>query len=145
MLEMRQALSLLALGLSLSAGAQAGDATKFSCGNVGGIREWKIYVDLDRKVAGFFDGVTTSVVPLKEITFLQARSLQEIFVFEGSDTGGMAGERIQISFNQTRLRGSVTFHMGKQREESRRASDFCKADRDFEIDLDEWVGVPSNL
>jgi len=101
------------------------EENKFSCGNVGGTEEWTIYVDLNNKLAGFFDNDTTVVVEFKEVKLLKSRPPQRIYLFEGRDTSGGPGEKLRISFNKTSLKGSVTFINKQGRERTLKALDGC--------------------
>ena len=77
----------------------AGAATKFMCSNVGGTAEWTIYVDLNKKVAGFFDNDTTVVVPMTDLVSFDTLPPQWEYTFEGKDANGGKNARIKIIFN----------------------------------------------
>ncbi|MEK6580083.1 MAG: hypothetical protein AABZ55_12720 [Bdellovibrionota bacterium] len=111
---------------SITTASFAADKT-FICNNVGGTEEWTIYIDLGKKAAGFFDNDTTVWIPLKDIVSLESMPPQTLYTFEGKDTGTSGKERISISFNKTRLSGSVTFHVGRSNEKTLEAKDGCQA------------------
>ena len=123
------ALSLALFGLT----ANAATATKFSCSNVGGTEEWTIYVDLDKNLAGFFDNDSTVVVPLKSMKRLESIPPQMLYTFEGQDTGS-AGEKIRISFNETRKSAAVTLSLGLRTERRLTSEDGCKVDDDIDLE-----------
>jgi hypothetical protein len=107
--------------------ASAAPATKFSCSNVGGTEEWTIYVDLDKKLAGFFDNDSTAVVPFKSMRMLESLPPQMLYTFEGQDAGS-AGKKIRISFNKTRKSASVTLSLGLSTERTLTSQDGCEVD-----------------
>jgi hypothetical protein len=107
--------------------------TKFSCSNVSGTAEWTIYVDLDKKLAGFFDNDTTVTVPLVNVLSLESNPPQTEYTFEGPDeyVGGKA--RIRIVFNETRLTGYVTLIDKRGKSKTARAEDGCEVDSDISL------------
>ncbi len=113
--------------------ANAAPATKFSCSNVGGTDEWTIYIDLDKKLAGFFDNDSTAVVPFKSMRSLESIPPQMIYTFEGQDSGS-AGEKIRISFNKTRKSASVTLSIGLSTERTLTSQDGCEVDEDIDLE-----------
>lgn len=122
--------------LVLAAGAQAQAATQFSCSNVGGTEEWTIYVDLEKKLAGFFDNDTTVVVPLKDIHFFDTLPRQTEYVFEGEDESGRNGSRVRIYFNESEMSASITLNLGERDEFTIDSKNGCKADK-ISIDLED--------
>jgi hypothetical protein len=120
---------LVIAALTLTGTALTAAPTQYSCSNVGGTEEWTIYVDLKKKEAGFFDNDNTATVPYKKVLFTETLPPQTIWTFEGKDTGGGTGERLRITFNQTRLTGTVTFNPGTRKERTLKSLDGCKATR----------------
>lgn len=128
--------SLLAfLFVAISAAAQ-GAETKFYCDNVGGTEEWTIYVDLDKKIAGFFDNDTTVTVPLVKVVSLESHPPQTEYTFEGEDSYLGKGNKLRVVFNKTRLTGYVVFIDKKGKKEVMEAQGGCVADSSVDIDLE---------
>lgn len=126
---MKSLIALLVLGLSVS--AQAAD-TKFSCSNVGGTQEWTIYVDLSKKLAGFFDNDTTVTVPLVRAVVLESIPTQMEYTFEGKDE--YLGEgKIRIVFNKTKMTAYVVFIDKKGKSESKESEDGCVVDKSIDL------------
>lgn len=113
--------------------ASFGAPTKFSCRNVGDVEEWTIYVDLEKKQAGFFDNDSTVKIALKEIKFLETKPPQTLYVFEGKDTNGGEDSKIQITFNRTKSSASVTLDLGTPSEKTLDALDGCEVDNDVDL------------
>ncbi len=126
---MRNLIVLLILGFGFSAQAAA---AKFSCANVGGTAEWTIYVDLEKKLAGFFDNDTTVTVPLVEITSLESFPPQTEYIFKGSDTAGAESDTLQINFNLTKKSAFVTFDDGKEKT-TQKSLDGCVVDNNIDL------------
>ncbi len=127
---MKSLIALLVLGFSLS--TQAAPST-FSCSNVGGTAEWTIYIDLTKKVAGFFDNDSTVTVPLKQVLSLESMPPQTEYHFEGADQGGGKNAKLHIIFNITRMTGHVVFIDSKGKSEDMRAEDGCSADNSINL------------
>jgi hypothetical protein len=125
--------SILVTALCLTSGAHAATASKYSCDNVGGTAEWTIYVDLKKKIAGFFDNDSTVVVPLKKVGMLESLPPQMVYVFEGREPNG---DKLRISFNKTKLKGSVTLNVGKRSQSTLQSQNGCEADKSVDIDLE---------
>ena len=108
--------------------------SKYICSNVGGTEVWTIYVDLNKKLAGFFDNDNTSTVPLKDIKIFDSRPPQTVYIFEGKDIGGDTNnDTLRISFNVTKMAGHVTFNPGKWDERTLKALDGCRADKNIDL------------
>ncbi|MBI2027212.1 MAG: hypothetical protein HYS98_05360, partial [Deltaproteobacteria bacterium] len=117
-----------------------GIPTKFSCGNVGGIAEWTLYVDLNKRLAGFFDNNTTAVVPLISSVSLETDPPQTTYTFEGLDITSGPKDRLQIDFNHTKLTASVTLINNNGRAEKRithKSHNGCVANDKVDINLEE--------
>ena len=127
---MKYLVMLLVVGSSLL--AQAEDS-KFSCGNVGGTDEWTVYVDLNKKLAGFFDNDSTAVVPLINVTLLKSNPPQVVYVFEGQDTGGEQGTKLRITFNSTEMSADVTFDAGAAKAKTQKSLDGCVVDNQIDL------------
>jgi hypothetical protein len=115
----------------LASNASAGQiqATKFSCGNVGAIEEWTIFVDLDKQLAGFFDNDTLVKVPLISTTTIESDPPEELFTFEGSDTSAGPGSHVlRIEFNKTQLEGTATLNLGENDQKVLTGLDGCQFD-----------------
>ncbi|MCX6119008.1 MAG: hypothetical protein NT027_15845, partial [Proteobacteria bacterium] len=84
--------------------------TKFSCDGVAGVDEWVIYLDLEKKLAGFFDNDNTTVIPLVDTLILESNPPQGVYTFNGQDTGGGEFETLKITFNDFTLASSITFN-----------------------------------
>lgn len=106
---------------------------KFYCNGVGGTDEWTIYVDLDKKLAGFFDNDSTVVVPLTEYKSLESMPPQDMYIFEGQDTGGGDDEKLRIYFNKTKMEGSLILGLGSESEKILEAENKCVADDDIDL------------
>lgn len=124
-----------ALFASLASYAHAGNT--FSCPNVNGVEENTIYVDLNKKLAGFFDNDKTTVIPYVGTDFFETHPVQTQFRFEGSDTGGAAGTKMRISFTEMggRYSASVTFKSGRRDEFTWEANDGCHFDSKVNLEL----------
>lgn len=109
------------------------NAETYNCSNVGGTAEWTISVDLKKKLAGFFNNDTTVVIPLKYVRSLETRPPQMVYTFEGNDTESR-GEKMQIRFNETKLKASVTFSLGRRDEKTLEAKDGCQRDKDVDLE-----------
>ncbi|MDZ4663195.1 MAG: hypothetical protein SGJ18_16410 [Pseudomonadota bacterium] len=123
---MKTLIVLLAMGLSLS--VHAARNSKFSCGNVGGTDEWTVYVDLDKKLAGFFDNDSTVTIPLVSVRSLESNPPQLEYTFAGLDTSGEVSEKMQITFNSTMMSASVTFNLGTRKVTTEESLDGCVVD-----------------
>ena len=108
---------------SIESQATVGQST-YECTNVGGVEEWTIYIDLKKKVAGFFDNDTTEVVPYKEMRFIETLPGQTEYVFERTARGHV---RTRIVFNITRMTGYVVSHPGAGDEETYTAENGCRS------------------
>ena len=114
----------------------AGDSAaerKFSCSGVGGTDEWTIYVDLDKKLAGFFDNDNTVIVPMTEFKSLESNPPQSLYIFEGKDIGGGDDEKLRIYFNKTKMSGSILLGLGSDDETHLDAEHGCEADDDIDL------------
>ncbi|MCX6123737.1 MAG: hypothetical protein NTV34_03150 [Proteobacteria bacterium] len=121
--------SVVSLGESEEA-----SGNKYSCSNVGGTDEWTIYVDLDKRVAGFFDNDATVKVPFKTMKVLESAPPQTLYVFEGLDRSGNEDDKIGISFNKTTRSASVTFELGQPNQRTLSAKNGCELDADIDLD-----------
>ncbi len=123
---------MIALILMTAAHANAANQ-RFSCSNVGDVEEWTIYVDLEKGLAGFFDNDSTVVVPLTRSGLAESIPPQWMYVFGDS--------QIEIHFNKTKLKASVTmFDAGTQKEERYESLDGCRPDNSFTLD-DDGLGL----
>lgn len=109
-------------------------AKKFFCSGVGGTDEWTIYVDLNKKLAGFFDNDSTVVVPMTDFKLLESNPPQELYIFNGADTGGGDNENLAIYFNATTLTGTLILAVGTDDEHSLTAENGCVADDDIDLE-----------
>lgn len=109
---------------------------KFVCSSVGGVDEWTIYIDLNKKIAGFFDNDNTSVVPLKQMLVLESFPPQYTYTFEGKDSGGGSEEVLRVYFNKTMLEGSVTFDALGRNPSTKDAEGGCVADDSIDLDIE---------
>jgi hypothetical protein len=107
---------------------------KFVCGNVGGVEEHRIMVDLERKLASFFDNDTTVVVPFVRKATGVNFDVATIYVFEGEDTAGAPGDQMRIEFDSALMTGRVTLNLGDSEEETLSAHDGCVADDSIEVE-----------
>lgn len=106
---------------------------KFQCGNVGGTEEHVIMIDLNKNIAGFFDNDNTALVPLLRTLSLESNPPQTLHLFEGPDSGGGTGEILSISFNETKMEGTVTFDAKGSRPVTKKAFDKCLPSEDFDM------------
>lgn len=120
---------------SLSSNAFAEDM-KFICERVAGVDEWTIYVDLEKQIAGFFDNDNTTVVPIQGAHVLESNPPQTVYTFEGKDTGS-GSDSLVITFNQSKLRASVTFDAGTADAKTRKAKDKCRAFPELELEEEQ--------
>lgn len=119
------------LVMSLGISAQAAD-TKYSCSNVGGTQEWTVYVDLGKKLAGFFDNDTTVVVPFTKFRLLESVPPQMEYSFEGKDE--YLGEgKLRIVFNKTAMTAYVVFIDKNGKSDSKDAEDGCVVDKNVDL------------
>jgi len=116
----------LILVLAFAATGYGRPASKFRCDNVGGTEEWTIYVDLIKKLAGFFDNDDMVIVPLKSAELLKSRPPQLVYTFQGKDRRGRGD--VRITFNRTARAGWVTLGIGTRNEKILRALDGCVED-----------------
>ena len=132
------ALSLAACTKTNPTESQANTSIKpaqYICSNVSGVEEWTIYIDFNKKLAGFFDNDNTAVVPLKDMKLLESVPPQRLYIFEGKDSGGGSDEVLRISFNETKMTGSVTTDAGGRKPNRMEAEGGCKPARNIDIDL----------
>lgn len=113
--------------------ANAGGPQKFSCPNVGGVEEWTIYVDLGKKLAGYFDGDATVVVPL--ISYGVTRSFPAVttYTFEGKDT--VVGGKLRINFRKEPLESTVIVGIGTSKQRTLKALQGCAVDDDVVLEI----------
>lgn len=109
----------------------------FSCPNVNGEEEYTIYVDLNQKLAGFFDNDNTTVIPYVHTDFFETYPLQTRYLFEGKDTGGAARTKMLISFTEMggRFNASVTLNVGRRDEVTWEAKNGCRPDTSVKLRL----------
>jgi len=101
---------------------------------VGGTDEWTLYVDLNKKLAGFFDNDSTVVVPMTDFKSLESNPPQNLYIFEGKDTGGGDDEKLAIYFNATKMTGTLILALGTDDERSLEAENGCVADDDIDLE-----------
>lgn len=114
--------------------ARGRKATKFSCSNVGDHEEWTIYIDLKKKLAGFFDNDTTAVVKFKETMILESNPSQTVHLFEGKDRVGDPNDQIKITFNETEKSAHVTLNLDGEIK-TLESIDGCKADSSVNLSI----------
>ncbi len=131
-----KALVLIAtLFLSLSANARSPmPMGKYSCGMVNGTDEWVIYIDINKKKAGFFDNDKTVVVKLKSVGTLESLPPQTVYIFEGIDPENRNEGKQRIYFNKTKRTASVTVNVGTRSEETYYPEDDCVLDAGVDLD-----------
>lgn len=99
--------------------------SNYECLSVGGTDEWRVSINLTEKQASFFDNDTESYVSLKDVRSLETLPPQLVYTFEGLDQNGRSDSTLRISFNETRMTGSVTFNAGTADEETVEAEGGC--------------------
>jgi hypothetical protein len=125
--------NLIILLVTLFSGTAFGNVvSKYSCSNVGGTAEWTIYVDLEKKLAGFFDNDSTVTVPLVDIYLLKTNPPQWEYIFQGKDDNGGKNAKLRISFNQTRMEAYASF-ITKKGTDTKKAEDGCVADTHIDL------------
>ena len=120
--------TLLTLVFAINSQAEAA-ATKFSCGNVGNEEEWTIYVDLSKKLAGFFDNDTTETLPLSKMRLIETYPSQTVYEFQEKNSETV------IYFNKTKLTASVSFReSATDKLTSYEAINGCKIDNSVDLE-----------
>ncbi len=128
---MKAFLVLLITGISLT--AQAAKNTKFSCANVGGTAEWTVYIDLEKKLAGFFDNDSTVTIPLVGVLSLESMPPQTEYTFRGRDRANGGRSIMEIVFNATKKSAWVTFDVGTRMADTKQSLDGCVVDNQIDL------------
>jgi hypothetical protein len=132
---MMKSFALALFAFAFAASAQAA-SKKFACANVNGVDEWTIYIDLNKRIAGFFDNDSTFTIPLTNVRTLESLPPQTLYTFEGKDSNGNWGGKIRISFNITRRTAFIVTDVGTDKEESMQSKDGCEVNNQIDIDLE---------
>lgn len=121
----------LAAAFAVTSYVYAAENNYYTCSNVGGIAEWTISIDLEKKKAAFFDNDIWTTVELAKINQLESIPTQMQYIFEGKDDHGQG--QLRITFNQTTLQGFVTFGIGTTQIVTHSAEDGCTLSQDSYI------------
>ncbi len=117
---------LFTLSLLASAPLLATAKEPIQCGNVNGINEWRLTIDLKNKTASFFDNDSTVTIPFKTNQYLKSNPPQTLHLFEGKDGVGENVPKMGITFNETKMTAFVTVNLGTKKEKTYEALDGCK-------------------
>ncbi len=79
------------------------------CGEVGGVEEWRITIDMKKNVADFFDNDNVIVAKFKTMKVLESYPAQYLYIYEGMD----GRTPFSIQFNKTKMKASITFHSAR--------------------------------
>lgn len=98
-------------------------AQRYECGEVGGIEEYAIYVDLDLEVACFFDNDSCVRIELVASKLKEDFSNHSAYIFEGKTR---ASGKIKIEFSIPLLEAQVTEYIGTDSEQTMKSHKACQ-------------------
>lgn len=134
---MKNAILTTLVAIATNASAMTSHPTKFSCSGLGGVDEYTVYVDLNKKLAGFFDNDNTTVIPQKDLLILESNPPQYVYTFLGQDTGSAQGDKLKIVFNETRRNAYVVFLPQNGKSKTLKTEQECIIDNDIDLSINE--------
>ncbi len=63
----------------------AANSNFYECGGLAGVDEYRVGIDLNRKIAGFFDNDSTSMMKLVKVESLETYPPQTQMIFQGKE------------------------------------------------------------
>jgi hypothetical protein len=130
---MKSVISIIALVFSTSVFAANKQPQKFFCPGMGGNDEYVVYVDLSKKLAGFFDNDQTVTIAEKDMMILESNPPQYVYIFEGKDTASGEKDRLKIVFNQTRRTAYVVMMPFGEENKTLTSEEFCTVDNGIDL------------